>query len=319
MMAILVSKRMRRSVNAAVDPRLERSCAAAPGDWIRAAPPHPGIERIEAFFAGHAYDPHRHDTYAIGRTLAGVQSFDYRGARADSMRGHAIILHPDERHDGRAGAPAGFRYRMLYIAPRLVRDALGRRARSLPFARQAVSDDPRLLGALRPALGDLERPWEALEADQVILGIADALLALDPTARGHPDGTACAIAVERARQLLDDEFARVVASEELEAATGLDRYTLARQFRKRLGTSPYRYLTLRRLDHARALMRAGHGLADTAAASGFADQGHMTRRFRQAYGLPPGRWRAIETACRCLPAAPPDGPPRVRARPRSRP
>src|SRR6185312_4049130 len=259
------------SVNAPLDPRLERSCAAAPGDWIRVAPPHPDVERIEAFFIGHAYDPHRHDTYALGRTLAGVQSFDYRGARADSTRGHAIVLHPDERHDGRAGAPAGFRYRMLYIAPRLVRDALGRRARSLPFVRQAVSDDPRLLGALRPALGDLGRPWEALEADQVILGIADALLALDPTARGHPDKAACAIAVERARQLLDAQCARAVASEELEAATGLDRYTLARHFRKRLGTSPYRYLTLRRLDQARALMRAGHGLADTAAASGFAD------------------------------------------------
>jgi hypothetical protein len=94
---------------------LERSCGPSPRDWIKLAPPQPGLDRIEAFFAGHAYDPHRHDTYAIGYTLAGVQSFDYRGARSDSTTGMVIVLHPDEVHNGRAGAQAGFRYKMLCI------------------------------------------------------------------------------------------------------------------------------------------------------------------------------------------------------------
>ncbi|HEX9462749.1 MAG TPA: helix-turn-helix domain-containing protein, partial [Alphaproteobacteria bacterium] len=80
----------------------------------------------------------------------------------------------------------------------------------------------------------------------------------------------------------------------LEAASGLDRYTLARQFRARLGTSPYRYLVMRRLDTARALLRAGRSLADAAYATGFSDQSHMTRQFKRAFGLPPGRWRAMQ-------------------------
>jgi hypothetical protein len=50
---------------------------AARLDQAGAAPA--GIERLEAYFAGHGYDPHRHDTYAIGVTLSGVQLFDYRG------------------------------------------------------------------------------------------------------------------------------------------------------------------------------------------------------------------------------------------------
>lgn len=265
------------------------------GDWIRHARPQPGLDRIDAFFAAHAYDPHRHDTYALGLTLSGVQSFDYRGARADSTAGHAIVLYPDETHDGRAGVAGGFRYRMLYLEPRLIRDALGRRARCLPFVRHAVLRDPRLVAALRLALDDLSRPLESLELDQAVLGVAEALLALDASAQGRKDTASCAVAVERARAFLDAHVTRVVASEELEAATGLDRYTLARQFRRRLGTSPYRYLTMRRLDQARAHMRAGESLAEAAIASGFADQSHMTRQFHRAYGLTPGRWRAIDT------------------------
>jgi len=296
-MAILVSKVMTQSLRAAPGQGLERSCGAPAGDWIRhapgaAGPDGPTLERIEARFGGHAYDPHRHDSYAIGYTVAGAQAFGYRGSAAVSRAGNLIVLHPDERHDGHAVVEGGFVYRMLYLQPRLVRAALEGRADALPFAPQPVSDDSRLGAALRLALEDLERPLEPLQADAAILAIAEALLALDG-AGGRGSRTSSAPAVERARALLAAEAHRTVESAELEAASGLSRYELARQFRRRLGTSPYRYLTLRRLDLARRLIRTGHSLAETAAASGFADQSHLTRQFRAAFGLSPGRWRSM--------------------------
>lgn len=292
-MAILVSKVMATTLDGEAKSRLERSCGPEPHDWLAAAPAEPGIERIEAFFTGHAYDPHRHDTYALGFTISGVQSFDYRGARADSSAGNAIILHPDEVHDGRAGVDQGFRYRMAYIEPRLVMAALDGRSPGLPFVRQAVSTDPRLLRALRTALADLDRPFEPLERDKIVTLIADALLALDASRKLPRSVATSASGVERARAFLDENFARAVASEELEAITGLDRYALARHFRLRLGTSPYRYLTMRRLDRVKSAITAGQSLAAAAFMSGFADQSHMTRQFKRAFGLTPGQWQAI--------------------------
>lgn len=56
------------------------------------------------------------------------------------------------------------------------------------------------------------------------------------------------------------------------------------------GTSPYRYLSMRRLDLVRALLVQGQTLANAALIAGFTDQSHMTRQFRQTYGLPPARW-----------------------------
>ena len=117
-----------------VDPdRLERSCSGAPGlDPVRAST-H-GLERAEVYLSTCAFEPHRHDTYAIGITTAGVQTFRYRGPRRVCLPGQLHVLHPDETHDGAAGTEDGFGYRILYIAPELVRDALAaRRSRSSPI------------------------------------------------------------------------------------------------------------------------------------------------------------------------------------------
>lgn len=253
-----------------------------------------GIERMEAFFRAHAYDPHRHDTYAFGLTLSGVQSFDYRGARRDSLSGHAIVLHPDEVHDGRAGIPEGFSYRMLYVEPRLIREAIGERGRALPFVSAAVSQDARLVGAVAHALRDLDAPLDDLDAGELLLRLADALLALDPTATRQGGRLIDRVAAERARQHLDARVDAVVGSRELEALTGLDRFVLARHFRACFGTSPYNYLLMRRLQLARGQLLQGVPLAEAAFACGFSDQSHLTRQFRRAYGVTPGRWRALQ-------------------------
>lgn len=273
--------------------RLERSCGFSAGDYIRAAPWRPGLERIEGFFAGHAYDPHRHDTYAIGYTLAGVQSFNYRGARADSLPGETMVLHPDESHDGRSGSDNAFRYRMIYVEPSLVLAALGGRMRALPFAREVVRRDIRLLASLRNVLDDLGAAIDDLQADSFLAELADILCRRDGSAPKPRHGASAMRAVRRAAEFLDEAGGRPVSSAELEHVSQLDRFALARQFRAMLGTSPYRYLTMRRLDNARHLIRSGAGLADAAMEAGFADQSHMTRQFRRAYGLPPGSWRDL--------------------------
>jgi AraC-like DNA-binding protein len=262
------------------------------GDWIRTAPPSQGLERIDAGFTGHAYDPHRHDTYAIGYTLGGVQCFRYRGSDAVSMPGNIIALHPDEVHDGHAGTEAGFRYRMLYVEPRLVQDALGERWRSLPFVKTPVFTDPHLVACLVAALDDLDRPLDQLLADQVVAALAEGLMRhagdVAPAPAKLPEH-----ALRQARDYLQDNLSRTVTSEELEKISGLDRYRLARQFRLFFGTSPYRYLVMRRLARARRLIGAGSDLADAAFASGFADQSHLTRHFKQAFGITPGRWARL--------------------------
>jgi hypothetical protein len=65
-----------------------------------------------------------------------VQRFWYRGTRRTCLPGQLHVLHPDEIHDGGAGTDEGFGYRILYIAPELIREALDGGA--LPFVADPV-------------------------------------------------------------------------------------------------------------------------------------------------------------------------------------
>lgn len=246
------------------------------------------LGRIEARFCGAAFTPHRHDTYAVGITLEGVQSFNYRGSARHSLPGQIVVLHPDELHDGRSGDGAPFRYRTAYIAPAEMQRVLS--GRTLPFVDGGISEDPTLRRAVCALLEDLAHPLEALEFEQALHDLTVALLAvagLESPAR-TPD---CA-AVTRARDYIDANLDRSFQLEDLELVTGCDRWQLSRDFRALLGASPYRFLIFRRLDQARRMMKGRHCLADVAQACGFSDQSHFTRQFKKTFGMTPKVWVA---------------------------
>jgi AraC-like DNA-binding protein len=275
---------------------LERSCGQGSGDWMRHSDAAGGVELMEAWFRTSAYRKHRHDTYAISFTESGVQAFDYRGVEHFSLPGQVVVLHPDELHDGHAGTQAGFGYRQLYIEPALIFEAvrsISGRACALPFVRDPVLGSSNLASAIQAAFRGNREP---LEIDDLILHVAEELLKADPSCGNsmesrHLDMTA----IERARQFLDTETARVVRSAELEQLTGLTRYELARQFRRVHGTSPYRYSLMRRLGFARGELSQQRPLVDVALESGFSDQAHFTRMFTAAFGITPARYSDLCT------------------------
>ncbi len=256
-------------------------------DWVKLAHTPGKIERLEAYFSGHGYEPHRHDTYAIGRTLSGVQSFRYRDSKQHSLPGGTMVLHPDEIHDGEAGTTEGFQYRMVYIEPALIQKILG--GKPLPFIPGGISSDPRLFAAAGSLLKAPEDAIDMLEEEDAIYDLARTLAVV-----GGQRFRRCLVdyqSAERAREYIQTEFSQNITLDTLSAVSGKDRWSLSRDFRALYGTSPYRYVTMRRLAYCRYLIQTGLSLAESAVEAGFSDQSHMARQFIKTFGISPGRWQ----------------------------
>src|SRR5438132_6960056 len=71
-----------------------------------------------------------------------------------SAPGQVVVLYPDEAHDGRAGTDEGFGYRIVYVEPFLLTDAvrtLRGRPYPLPFVSEPVSTNAMLSRAIDAA------------------------------------------------------------------------------------------------------------------------------------------------------------------------
>jgi AraC-like DNA-binding protein len=275
-----------------------------PRDWARywRSADQP-VEAMHAHFERHVYHRHSHETYSLGVTDDGAQSFTCRGSSHTSGTGMVMAFNPDDPHDGWAGDERGFTYRMIHIGPALVagvlEDLTGRPA-ALPLFADPVVTDPVLAGNLRALHCALLHDTPALRRDELLavaVGSAvrrAAVRARLPGPDDVPPRGADAIA-SRARQLIRDWYADDITAGDLAAAAGRSRFTVHRAFVSVYGMAPSDYQRQLRLRAARHLIAGGVPISQAAAQCGFADQSHLTRWFNRYYGITPARYSRAGT------------------------
>lgn len=268
-------------------------------NWINLAQDRDtGIETLHAHFQGHvhAYDPHWHDTYLIGFTEQGVQRFNSRRARHDSTPGKVFMLEPGDIHDGDAPSPDGFTYRMLYLQPAWLERALGGlfgdlSGTGMPGIGAVLHDDPALARATVFAFNALHQNEVRLVRDAALDGLLECL-ARQVRWQQHwqSDPRAPAVA-RRARDYLMAHHEQDISLQALAFACDTDRFRLTRAFKAAYGLAPHAWLIQLRLSRGRRLLAAGVAPAEVAIQLGFADQSHLGRWFRRAYGISPGTYQ----------------------------
>ncbi|MCC9596884.1 MULTISPECIES: AraC family transcriptional regulator [unclassified Rubrivivax] len=246
----------------------------------------PGVELYRAAIVRHAFEPHAHDGFGVGAIEAGAERFRYRGSELLAPADSLVLMNPGELHTGRAETEAGWRYRMAYVDEALVQALTGER---WCFADAVAADAPRArrVGRLLAAL------WQAADEPLAFDGLlAELLDVLRPHARA--DRAAAREAAPRFGVVLDCMQARLaerLTLEELAAVAGLSPFHFLRRFREAQGATPQQVLMSLRLQAAQRQLAAGVAPAEVAAATGLADQAHLTRAFAARYGVTPARYQ----------------------------
>jgi AraC-like DNA-binding protein len=256
------------------------------------------IQAVEAH-SGQSFVRHTHEQFGIGLLTQGAQSSFSGCGMVEACAGDLITVNPNEVHDGTPLGDGGRSWKILYLAPDLAAEVLrdadaeagvassgSPRAGELEFSAPVLRDG-RLAAAFAQAYAAATSglPTARLAAEQQLLQLlAATLLRRRAVASGATAPTAIAQAMMKDDPLADWSLA------DLAEACGLSRFQLVRSFARNTGFTPHAYLLHRRILLARQLIANGMALADAAAASGFADQSHMTRVFTRKYGVAPGAY-----------------------------
>lgn len=207
-----------------------------------------------------------------------------------SLCGMTMVLHPDEKHDGEAGTLSGFRYRMVYIQPSIIQSIL--KGKPLPFIPNGLSNDPRLFKATHLFMQNMENFIDPMEEEDALYDLAMVLCDISNKSPQHNAPFDYASA-EKAREFILAYPHQNLSLADLEQHTGRDRWRLSRGFRLLFGTSPHRYMTMRRLETVKFYLTQDESIVNAAVMAGFFDQSHMSRHFVQAFGLTPAQWKRM--------------------------
>jgi len=99
-------------------------------------------------------------------------------------------------------------------------------------------------------------------------------------------------ALKRVREYVEAHLEHSIRIQILAEIVGLSVFHFARAFKQSEGLTPHAYLIQRRVRRVQELLaNTNLPLSEIAMASGFSDQSHCTRRFRERTGVTPSNYR----------------------------
>lgn len=228
--------------------------------------------------------PHAHDCYVIGRVLQGSRSLRLNGRLIQIGSGDVVVFNPGDVHGCDQLDDTPFAYDSVTVAA----DALDGARLRRPAANDAVATSA--VNALMDAVGAAEP--DDLVAERVMV-VADRLqMAADPDLSRSltvpcPSHEPSAL---RTYEYLRLHLADSVNLGVLAAMEGLSPYALIRAYRRRFSITPLQHLASMRIERACGLLAGGAVPSDVAAQTGFCDQAHLTRAFKQRMGVTPAAY-----------------------------
>ncbi|MET0261354.1 MAG: AraC family transcriptional regulator [Rariglobus sp.] len=210
-----------------------------------------------------------------------------RGAIERVTAGEAIFVAPGQWHRYRPSPRTGWTEWWVELEG----PVLGRltEAGLLPtYATVNRQLDPaatsELIASLHRSLRDEASAVEVAAVSLKLLGLF--------TAQNQPAEAALVRAVRRAERLLSERLAQPLNMPALAQELGVGYAGFRREFKRRTGLAPARYLQRLRLDHAQRLIGAGPCTLDSVAEQlGFSSAFHLSAAFKAQFGVAPTYWR----------------------------
>ncbi|MFM0278991.1 AraC family transcriptional regulator [Paraburkholderia sediminicola] len=260
--------------------------------------PRCAIAGVEATVAetAHSFPRHSHDRFGVGVIVAGGHRSSSGRGVVEARANDAIMVNPGEVHDGSPLDERGRAWRMLYFEPPMLAavavELNGVAAREIELTQPAIHDP--LLKVLFERLFAISVEAQTVPDDLVreetMLALLGYLIRTHSTTQTRSRLAQSLGPIARARARIDDDPSSPLTLTDLAADAGMSRFQLLRGFAHETGLPPHAYRMQRRVILARQLIARGATLADAAAASGFADQSHMTRAFARLLGITPANY-----------------------------
>lgn len=253
--------------------------------------------RLEAYwFQGilQRFPQHFHEYYVIGLVeKSGLRHMCYDNVDYYITAGDVLLFNPCAPHNCEPMDNDLLDLRCLNIKPEIMLQAMLELTGSseLPlFTSPVLRGDERTAALLRELHQMIMQEQEDLAKEEALYFLLEQLVAAGIS---KMSAATKAPPVQKVTAYLLEHYTDKVTLEELADVAAMNKYSLLRLFTKTEGITPYRYLETIRIGKAKELLGQGLEPAEVALMTGFTDQSHFSKFFKEVIGLTPGQYRTI--------------------------
>ncbi len=238
----------------------------------------------------HSTRPHFHEELSLALVERGTSRVEAAGRVGTVRPGDLLLIAPGVLHSCSPVDRRRWGFSLLYLRPEFL-EALRIRPAS-PAVPDLLWFSPGEgeIRRIRKTLRLLRSPRPAPDKERALRKLGDLLRRLrlrgeeTPLLPPRPDPFP---RIREARDLLEERSRESLPLEELASTSGVSPSHLTREFKRAYGLTPHQCQILLRINEARRMLRQGIPPGRAAQLSGFYDQSHFTRLFREVCGLPP--------------------------------
>lgn len=260
------------------------------------------VLQVEAYqFQGvkQKFPNHFHPYYVIGFIESGERRLFCQQMEWIVRPGDLLLFHPLMSHVCESVGQQPLDYRCLNIKPEVMSSTAQALGIPVPAGRMAAFPQPVILQAPEEITAVLRKlhqmamlplKGEALLREEQYFLLMKRILCRyggEMAAEGQGEG------ISLACRHLEKHFEERITLEELSRIAGMEKFRLIREFTRKKGITPYRYLEAIRINAAKRLLEQGLAPVEAAITTGFSDQSHFTNAFKAQLGLTPKQYQRI--------------------------
>lgn len=252
------------------------------------------LEIAQATLTDYQVKEHFHDTFSIALVLKGAGRFKAKSHLIETSRGGISIIPPYEVHTGQSHPRDGLNYQTLAPATALLERYIDGFQSNRLILKDYVIYVPRIAHLYKSLHQRLMQSKAPLEQEECFTQLMEILYFQNPLPSNRPNSKERKFSKQRlapAIEFMHEAYDQKISLLELANLVSLSSSQLLRTFKGNLGISPFSYLINIRLNKAKELLIRGESISDVAQSTGFYDQSHLTKYFKNVYCLTPKQYQ----------------------------
>ena len=238
----------------------------------------------------HSSKAHFHNEVSIGLIERGGTKTEIGGNTYELNEKTFLIIPPNIPHKCNPYNYKSWNFRMLYISDEWFKSGFNIQSEKIKFDYMKVNQTMFL--DIIKLTDNIENKTIDIENESKLLNYISLLIKNDNVDLDEEVSENLNLKrISEIKQYLNENYLKDIMLDDLAKIAHVSKYYLIRKFNDCYGLSPHQYITNLRINHSKKLLKNKKDFADIAIESGFYDQSHFIKCFKEYTGVTPMKYK----------------------------